>query len=189
VVVSLLDSDAFADIVDEGLTAAETHLEQLLPSFPPLQIARGFQKHVHSHLLTELENIAHHGHRSDDPNDSAFVPSSPSPTPGPWQCEFYIPEDSNCGAWIVRGTSGRGDPGDISPSDTIAFVEPNGRTHEPSDFAEANARLIAQAPTMQDKLAQIADIIVDHYGEEDEPFSKENLLQILDSIVEVLDKK
>jgi hypothetical protein len=53
----------------------------------------------------------------------------------------------------------------------------------------ANARLIAKSPRMANRLNQIGDLILNHYGEEDEPFSKKELKQILDSICEVLDAK
>jgi hypothetical protein len=76
------------------------------------------------------------------------------------------------------------DPAD-APKPTDADLSENGKP----GVAEANARLIAQAPAMQGKLAQITDIIVNHYGEEDEPFSKNSLKQILDSIVEIMDAK
>jgi len=38
-------------------------------------------------------------------------------------------------------------------------------------------------------LDEITDVIVNHYGEEDEPFSRNGLKQILDSVVEILDKR
>jgi hypothetical protein len=41
----------------------------------------------------------------------------------------------------------------------------------------------------QHKLALITDIIVNQYGEENEPFSKKELKQILDAIVEIMDAK
>jgi len=50
-----------------------------------------------------------------------------------------------------------------------------------------NAPLLQTDSAKQHKLAQITDILVNHYGEEDEPFSKADLKQILDSICEVMD--
>lgn len=52
-----------------------------------------------------------------------------------------------------------------------------------------NVTIDLNTPRPQIKLSEIADIIVNHYGTEDEPFTKTNLRQILDAIVEVLDAK
>jgi hypothetical protein len=204
-----LHEDVVTDTMDAALTSAEEHLRKLLPTFQPYAVAVAFEGHVGRHLNVELSNIADHGHANDDPADvppasklaaptdlnhmldadgekclyceqsSSFAhPDEPCPartqaihTPGPWHVS---PDQAAQGEGICVQT----DDGFV-----IARV-PVGK---PCD--EANATLIAQAPAMQDKLAQITDIIVNHYGEEDERFSKSSLKQILDSIVEVMDAK
>jgi len=65
----LLDSDAYTDILDAALTAAEEELIALLPTLKPSDVSEDFATHIHTHLLTELSNIAQHGHRNDDPED------------------------------------------------------------------------------------------------------------------------
>ena len=63
----LVDSDAYTDILDAALTSAEDALKALLPMLKPPEISQAFQTHIHTHLSTELSNIAAHGHRNDDP--------------------------------------------------------------------------------------------------------------------------
>jgi hypothetical protein len=41
----------------------------------------------------------------------------------------------------------------------------------------------------EEKVGTIEDIIVNHYGEEDEPLTKKELRRILDAIVDVLESK
>src|SRR5271156_6677979 len=65
----LLDSDGCTDILDAALTAAEEELIALLPTLKPSEIKNTFITHIHTHLSTELSNIAAHGHRNDDPKD------------------------------------------------------------------------------------------------------------------------
>ena len=111
-------------------------------------------------------------------------------TPGP--LEFYIMTDhcEMCGASdykkqrsIIAGAAGI--------SGLEAAFDPDGK---PKTLCRqcriGSAELLAdQRANLSDKLAQITDIIVNHYGEEDEPFTKKELKQILDSICEVIDKK
>jgi hypothetical protein len=156
-----------------------------------------------------LSNIAAHGHRNDDPADVPPVSKATTHTDLNHmldadgekclyceQSDSFVSEDEPCpartqaihtpGAWHVspdQASQGEG----ICVQTDDGFVIARVPVGKPCD--EANATLIAQAPAMQDKLAQITDIIVNHYGEEDEPFSKNSLKQILDSIVEIMDAK
>ena len=63
----LFDSDACMDILDAAMTSAEEQLIELLPTLKPPEISQAFANHIHTHLSTELSNIAAHGHRNDDP--------------------------------------------------------------------------------------------------------------------------
>ena len=63
----LLDSDAYTDILDAALTAAEEELIALFPTLKPSEVSEAFATHIHTHLFTELSNIAAHGHRNDSP--------------------------------------------------------------------------------------------------------------------------
>jgi hypothetical protein len=63
----LFDSDAYTDILDAALTSVEDALKALLPILKPPEISQAFANHIHTHLSTELSNIAAHGHRNDDP--------------------------------------------------------------------------------------------------------------------------
>ena len=63
----LFDSDAYIDVLDAALTSAEEELKALLPKLKPSEISETFATYVHTHLSTELSNIAAHGHRNDDP--------------------------------------------------------------------------------------------------------------------------
>jgi hypothetical protein len=63
----LVDSDACTDILDAALNSAEEQLIELLPTLKPPEISQAFATHIHTHLSTELSNIAAHGHRNDDP--------------------------------------------------------------------------------------------------------------------------
>src|ERR1700693_1836852 len=62
-----IDSDAYTDILDAALTSAEDALKALLPMLKPSEISDAFATFGHTHLSTELSNIAAHGHRNDDP--------------------------------------------------------------------------------------------------------------------------
>jgi len=64
-----LSREAIIDTLDAALTAAEAHLQKLLPGFPPRQITCVFSEHVLTHATEELSNIAKHGHRNDSPED------------------------------------------------------------------------------------------------------------------------
>ncbi len=64
----LLDPDAYVDILDAALTAAEEELKALLPTLKASEVSEAFVTHIHTHLSTELSNIAAHGHRNDDPD-------------------------------------------------------------------------------------------------------------------------
>ena len=63
----LVDSDACTDILDGALNSAEEELIELLPTLKPSEVSEAFANHIHTHLSTELSNIAAHGHRNDDP--------------------------------------------------------------------------------------------------------------------------
>ena len=63
----LFDSDAYTDTLDAALNSAEEQLIELLPTLKPSEISQAFANHIHTHLSTELSNIAAHGHRNDDP--------------------------------------------------------------------------------------------------------------------------
>jgi hypothetical protein len=65
----VLDSDARTDILDAALTAAEEELTALLPTLKPSEVSEAYATHIHTHLPTELSNIAAHGHRNDDAED------------------------------------------------------------------------------------------------------------------------
>jgi hypothetical protein len=63
----LFDSDAYLDVFDVALTSTGEELKKLLPMLKPSEISEAFATYVHTHLSTELSNIAAHGHRNDDP--------------------------------------------------------------------------------------------------------------------------
>jgi hypothetical protein len=63
----LVDSDACTDILDAALTSSQDALKALLPMLKPPEISQAFANHIHTHLSTELSNIAAHGHRNDNP--------------------------------------------------------------------------------------------------------------------------
>jgi hypothetical protein len=65
----LIRSDAYTDMLDAALTAAEEELIALLQTLKPSEVSEAFATHIHTHLPTELSNIAAHGHRNDDPED------------------------------------------------------------------------------------------------------------------------
>jgi hypothetical protein len=41
----------------------------------------------------------------------------------------------------------------------------------------------------EEKLKDIEDVIVNHYAEDDEPFTEEHLRMVIDSIVEIVENK
>ena len=63
----LFNSNAYLDVLDAALTSAEEELKTLLPTLKPSEVSEAFATHIHTHLSTELSNIAAHGHRNDDP--------------------------------------------------------------------------------------------------------------------------
>src|ERR1019366_10566832 len=80
----LIRSDAYINILDAALTSAEEELKALLPALKPSEVSEAFATHIHTHLSTELSNIAAHGHINDDPED---IP----------------PTNRNSGNWRVEG--------------------------------------------------------------------------------------
>lgn len=70
--------DAFLGVLDAALTASEVSLVRLLPEFTPAEITDNFIVHCQTHLSTELDNVAKHGHRNDDPDD---IPDEARDTP------------------------------------------------------------------------------------------------------------
>jgi hypothetical protein len=63
----LVNSNAYLDVLDAALASAEEELKTLLPMLKPSEVSEAFATHIHTHLSTELSNIAAHGHRNDDP--------------------------------------------------------------------------------------------------------------------------
>ena len=66
-------TDEQLEVLDETLSS----VEDMLSKFPVGRnwysrfVADAFVQHVRTHLAVELQNIAAHGHRNDDPDDKA----------------------------------------------------------------------------------------------------------------------
>jgi hypothetical protein len=124
----LFDSDAYMDVLDAALTSAEQELKALLPMLKPSKITEAFAIHVHTHLSTELSNIAAHGHRNDDPED---LPST----------------DQDSDNWRVEDRRYVVSSDDVLIADCYADSAMDFGLPEPSEY-RANARLIAKSPQM-----------------------------------------
>lgn len=140
------DTEAVTDILDAALTSAETHLQKLLPGLGVAHIKAAFYGHIQTHLEDELGNIARHGHRNDDPGD---IPDEPGDTLGPWGYELHLPKGSADGVYRVIDIGS-------DNQDVIAIVDPDDIQRTLGESAESIARLIAQAPTMQEFIALAA---------------------------------
>lgn len=139
-----LASDAYTDTLDAALTSAEENLRKFLPTFKPSEIGEAFATHVHTHLSTELSNIAAHGHRNDDPED---VPSTTEVyTQGMWQTNHA--DDDTEGRYVISSDG-------VLIADCYADT-PLDLGLPSKEESKANIRLIAKSPQMSKLVNLIA---------------------------------
>lgn len=132
----VIRSDAYINILDAALTSAEGELKALLPTLKPSEVSEAFATHIHTHLFTELSNIAAHGHLNDDPED---IP----------------PTNKASGNWRVEGGRYVVSSDDVLIADCYADSEMDFGLPEPSEY-RANAGLIAAAPELLEVLKSVA---------------------------------
>jgi hypothetical protein len=132
----LIRSDAYINVLDAALTSAEDELKALLPTLKPSEVSEAFATHIHTHLSTELSDIAAHGHVNEDPED---VPPT-NQDPDTWRVED--------GRYIVSSH-------DVLIADCYADSAMDFGLPEPSEY-RANALLIAAAPELLKVLESVA---------------------------------
>lgn len=85
------------------------------------------------------------------PGGSGRHPGVGAATPGPWEAERFSLTPGGVEGWTIRAPNGRGWVADLNPPDGIY----SGNIPEDQ---EANARLIAAAPTMCDYIRKRAEL-------------------------------
>jgi hypothetical protein len=160
----MFDSDTCTDILDAALTSAEEELKALLPTLKPSEISAAFATHIHTHLSTELSNIAAHGHRNDDPED---IPPTKQDS-GTWRVED--------GRYVVSTDN-------VLIADCYADSAMDFGLPEPSEY-RANARLIAKSPQMATFINLVARMKTEKEFGDNTPPSEDWISTLNDLIVE-----
>ena len=158
------DSDVYTDVLDAALTSAEEELKALLPMSKPSKVTEAFATHVHTHLSTELSNIAAHGHRNNDPED---IPST-----NQYSDNWRVKD----GRYVVSRD-------DVLIADCYADSAMNFGLPEPSEY-QANARLIAKSPQMATFVNLVARMKTEEEFGNNAPPSEDWISTLNDLIVE-----